>query len=154
MLATAYVVRARVSWLGKHTLFVPPWGWFMRWLGGIPVDRRASHSLVNQIAEQFEKSDDLILGIAPEGTRSKVALWKSGFYHIAVASRVPIGLGYVDFGRKLCGLGMFVVPSGNVNEDMNKIRDFYRDIRGRHPELESEPRLREETQPRMERGTL
>ena len=145
MLATAYVLRVRVSWFGKHTLFEPPWGWFMRQLGGIPVDRRASQSLVVQMAEKFRRSDELVLGISPEGTRSKVELWKSGFYHIASESGVPIGLGYLDYGKKLCGLGLFVTPSGDVHGDMNKIREFYRSVRGKYPELESEPRLREET---------
>jgi 1-acyl-sn-glycerol-3-phosphate acyltransferase len=97
------------------------------------------------MAEKFKTSDDLILAVPPEGTRSKVAVWRSGFYHIASESGVPIGLGYLDYGRKLCGLGMFVTPGGNVNEDMNKIREFYRGVRGKYPELESEPRLREET---------
>ena len=145
MLATAYVMRVRISWFGKHTVFIPPWGWLMRMLGGIPVDRRAPHSLVTQMAERFRTSDDLVLAVPPEGTRRKVDLWKSGFYHIASQSGVPIGLAYLDYPRKLSGLGMFVMPSGNITEDMNKIRDFYRDIRGKHPELESEPRLKEET---------
>lgn len=146
MLATAYVMRVRISWLGKHMLFIPPWGWFMRMLGGIPVDRRSPHSLVMQMVEKFKSSDRLILAVPPEGTRSKVKLWKSGFYHIAAQSKVPIGLAYLDYKRKLCGLGMFVLPGGNVNEDMNRIRDFYRGIRGKYPELESEPRLQEESQ--------
>ena len=145
MLATAYAMRVRISWFGKHTLFTPPWGWLMRGLGGIPVDRRASRSLVMQMADKFKSSDALVLAVPPEGTRTRVDVWKSGFYHIASESGVPIGLGYLDYERKLCGLGMFVMPSGNVNEDMNKIRGFYRSIRGRYPELESEPRLREET---------
>lgn len=145
MLATAYVMRVRISWLGKHTLFIPPWGWFMRKLGGIPIDRRAPRSLVMQIAEKFRSSDDLVLAVSPEGTRSKVDVWKSGFYHIASESGVPIGLGYLDYDRKLCGLGMFVIPSGYVNKDMNKIRDFYRSIRGKYSDLECEPRLGEET---------
>ena len=144
MLATAYVMGVRISWLGKHTLFVPPWGWLMRKLGGIPVDRRAPHSLVNQLAEKFKSSDYLVLAVPPEGTRGRVALWKSGFYHIASQGGVPIGLGYLDYDRKLCGLGMFVIPSGDVKDDMDKIRAFYRDVRGKHPGLESEPRLQEE----------
>jgi len=143
-LATAYAMRVRISWLGKHTLFIPPWGWFMRKLGGIPVDRRKQQSLVMQLAEKFETSDELVLTLSPEGTRHKVDHWKSGFYHIAAQSRVPIGLGYLDYERKLCGVGMLVIPSNNVNEDMDKIRAFYRNIRGKHPHLESEPRLREE----------
>ena len=146
MLATAYAMGVRISWFGKHTLFIPPWGWFLRKLGGIPVDRRAPQSLVIQMSEKFQSSDELVLAVPPEGTRSKVNLWKSGFYHIASESGVPIGLGYLDYDRKICGLGMFVKPSGNVNEDMEKIRNFYRDIRGKYPQLESEPRLQEETQ--------
>ena len=145
MLATAYAMRVRLSWLGKHTLFIPPWGWFMRKLGGIPVDRRAPQTMVKRMAEKFKSSEDLVLAVPPEGTRGKVAFWKSGFYHIAAGSGVPIGLGYLDYDRKLCGLGMFVVPSGNVDEDMKTIRGFYRGIRGKYPDLESEPRLREET---------
>ena len=117
----------------------------MHKLGGIPVDRRAPQSLVMQMVEKFKSSDELVLAVPPEGTRSKVGLWKSGFYHIASQSGVPIGLGYLDYGRKLCGLGMFVIPSGNVNEDMNRIRGFYRNIRGKYPDLETEPLLQEET---------
>jgi 1-acyl-sn-glycerol-3-phosphate acyltransferase len=146
MLATAYAMRVRISWFGKHTLFIAPWGWLMRNLGGIPVDRRSPHSLVIQMAEKFKSSDYLVLAVPPEGTRSKVELWKSGFYHIASESKVPIGLGYLDYEKKLCGLGLFIKPSGNVNEDMEKIRAFYRNIRGKHPDLESEPKLKEETQ--------
>ena len=97
------------------------------------------------MAERFKSSDEIVLAVPPEGTRSKVKLWKSGFYHIAAESGVPIGLGYLDYDRKLCGLGMFVIPSGNVDKDMDKIRAFYRNIRGRYPQLESEPRLKEET---------
>jgi len=145
MLATAWVMGVRISWFGKHTLFLPPWGWFMRKLGGVAVDRRAPHSLVKQMAERFSGRNELVLAVPPEGTRSKVGFWKSGFYHIACESGVPIGLGYLDYKRKLCGLGMFVIPSGNINDDMSKIRSFYRNIRGKYPDLESEPRLREET---------
>jgi len=144
MLATAYALGVRISWFGKHTIFAFPLGWFLRKLGGIPVDRRSPQSLVALMAEKFRSSDYLVLAVPPEGTRSKVALWKSGFYHIAVESRVPIGLGYLDYERKLSGLGMFVMPTGSVYEDMNKVRGFYRNIRGRYPNLESEPRLKEE----------
>jgi 1-acyl-sn-glycerol-3-phosphate acyltransferase len=145
MLATAYALDVHISWFGKHTLFAPPWGWFMRRLGGIAVDRRAPQSLVAQIADKFEHSNDLVLAVSPEGTRSRAAWWKSGFYQIAKQAGVPIGLGYLDYQRKLCGVGMFVFPTGNVSEDMNRIRAFYRDIRGKYPQMETEPRLREET---------
>lgn len=147
MLAAAYVLGVRASWMGKHTLFAPPWGWFFRGLGGIPVDRGAPQSLVTQMAERFRRSDEFVLALAPEGTRGKVAFWKSGFYRIAVESGVPLGLGFLDYDRKLCGLGPYVTPTGNVREDMDKIRAFYQNVRGKRPELQSEPRLREEAQP-------
>jgi 1-acyl-sn-glycerol-3-phosphate acyltransferase len=145
MLATALVMRVRISWFGKHTVFKFPFGWFMRKLGGIPVDRRSPQSLVMQMAERFKNSDYLILAVPPEGTRRKVDLWKSGFYHIAARSGVPIGLGYLDYERKLSGVGMFLMPSGDINQDMDTIRAFYRNIRGKYPGQESEPRLQEET---------
>jgi len=145
MLAAAYAMGMRISWLGNHPMFMPPWGWFMRKLGGIPVDRRVQQSLVIKLTEKFRSNDYFILAVPAEGSRDKVARWKSGFYHIASDSGAPIGLGYLDYEKKLCGLGMFVIPSGNVHEDMNKIRNFYRNIRGKYPELESEPRLEEET---------
>jgi 1-acyl-sn-glycerol-3-phosphate acyltransferase len=147
MLATAYAMQIRISWFGKHTIFRPPCGWFLRKLGGIPVDRRAAQSLVMQLVEKFKSTDYLVLGVSPEGTRSKVRVWKSGFYHVALQSGVPIGLGYLDYSRKLCGFGMFVIPGGNVKEDMDKIRAFYRNVRGKYPDLESEPRLPEEIYP-------
>lgn len=145
MLATAYAMGVRVSWLGNHPMFTPPWGWLMQKLGGIPVDRRTPQSLVIKMGEKFKSGDDLVLAVAPEGSRRKVGFWKSGFYHIASQSGVPIGLGYLDYARKSSGIGMFIVPSGNVHEDMNKIRAFYRNIRGKYPNLESEPRLQDET---------
>jgi 1-acyl-sn-glycerol-3-phosphate acyltransferase len=97
------------------------------------------------MSERFKAGDELILAVAPEGTRARVSFWKSGFYHIAVGSGVPIGLAFLDYDRKLCGLGPFIEPTGNARADMDKIRAFYRNIRAKHPELESEPRLREET---------
>lgn len=146
MLAAAHVMGVRASWLGKHTIFAPPWGWVFRRLGGIPVDRRAPQTLVAQLAERFKSGDGLILAVAPEGTRGKVPFWKSGFYHIAAETGVPIALGFLDYERKLCGLGPYVKPTGNVRAEMDEIRAFYRNISAKHPEHASEPRLREESQ--------
>lgn len=144
MLATSYVMEVPISWMGKHTLFRPPFGGFMKFLGGIPIDRRSKHKVVERAIEELERSGDLVLAVPAEGTRAKVDFWKSGFYHIARGANVPIGLGFLDFERKVCGLTHFVVPTGDVRADMDQIRAFYRDIRGKFPEWESEPRLREE----------
>ena len=147
MLAAAYILGLQISWLGKHTLFQGPFGWFMKALGGIPVDRTSPHGLVRQVADRFQQADTLILAIPPEGTRKKVEYWKSGFYHIARSAQVPICLSFLDFGRKVAGLGPLIMPTGNVRADMDQVRAFYRDIRGKLPALESEPRLREEDAP-------
>jgi len=147
MLATAYALGIPISWFGKHTLFRPPLGRLLRALGGIAVDRQGSHDVVRQTAKLFTASDRLVLAVPPEGTRRKVAYWKSGFYHIALESRVPIGLGFLDYGKKTCGLGPLITPTGDVRADMDAIRAFYRDIRPRNPGLASKPRLREEDGP-------
>jgi len=144
MLATAAALGIRISWFGKHTLFGPSCGWLMRRLGGIPIDRRAPHDVVQRTAEMFRARDRMVLAVPPEGTRRKVKYWKSGFYHIALQSGAPIGLGFLDYERKRCGLGPLVSPTGDVRRDMDEIRAFYRQIRGRNRELESEPRLEEE----------
>ena len=145
MMAAAHVLGVRASWLGKHTLFGAPWGWFVRGLGGIPVDRRAPQTLVAQMAERFKSDDELVLALAPEGTRGRVRFWRSGFYHIAKESGVPVALGFLDYERKRCGLGPYVELTGNVGADMDAIRAFYRNISAKHPHLAGEPRLREET---------
>jgi 1-acyl-sn-glycerol-3-phosphate acyltransferase len=144
MLAAGYILGARISWLGKHTVFWGPFGWFMKALGGIPVDRRSPQNLVQQVTQRFAASDALILAVPPEGTRKQVAYWKSGFYQIARAAQVPVAMGYLDFRRKVAGVGPFLHITADVRADMDQIRAFYRDIRGKRPALESTPRLREE----------
>lgn len=144
MLMAAYVIGFRISWMGKHTLFWGPFGPLMRALRGIPVDRRSPQNLVQQVAARFATSDELVLAVPPEGTRKAVEYWKSGFYQIARAAGVPVVLGFLDFERKVGGLGPVVHLTGDVHADMDRIRAYYRDIRGKHPELESTPRLREE----------
>jgi hypothetical protein len=86
-----------------------------------------------------------VLAVSPEGTRGKTGGWKSGFYHIATQAGGAHRPRLFGLRKELCGVGMFVIPGGNVSEDMNRIRTFYRNIRGKYPEMETEPRLRKET---------
>jgi 1-acyl-sn-glycerol-3-phosphate acyltransferase len=146
VIALAAMYDLRVSWMGKHTLFRPPFGWLMRRLGGIPVDRRQPGNLVAQLAQAFEASDSLKLVVPVEGTRGRVSYWKSGFYHIARTANVPIALCFLDYARRRGGFGPVLHPSGDILGDMDRIRDFYRDKTGKHPELFGEVRLREEDQ--------
>jgi 1-acyl-sn-glycerol-3-phosphate acyltransferase len=136
-------VRAR--WIGKHTLFRPPFGGLMRRLGGIAVDRTKATRVVDQVAAEFSRAERLILVIAPEGTRSRAAHWKSGFYEIARRAGVPIALAYLDYPGKRAGIGPLLVPSGDVAADMDRIRAFYADKVGKHPEQQGPIRLRDES---------
>lgn len=144
MVAAAGILRLRLSWIGKHTLFKWPYAWFMRLTGGIPVDRRGSHGFVESAAEIITSRDKIAIAIAASGTRSKVDYWKSGFYHIAMTAQVPIVCGYLDYGKKECGLGMAFIPTGDVKADMDRVREFYKDVRGKHPEKRSRIRLKAE----------
>ena len=105
MLCLAFAFRTRLFWMGKDTLFRRPFGAIMKWLGGIPIDRSKANDVVQQSAEHFRKADNLVMVVPPEGTRQKVRYWKTGFYRIAEAAKVPIVLGFLDYRRKVGGSG-------------------------------------------------
>ncbi|NKX92853.1 acyl-phosphate glycerol 3-phosphate acyltransferase [Sanguibacter hominis ATCC BAA-789] len=144
MLGIAWDLGLKVKYLGKHTLFKPPFGFIMRWLGGIPVDRSNPAGIVTDIVERVRSGQGFYLVVTPEGTRSSGTYWKSGFHRIAVEAGLPITLGYVDRDTMTSGLGMTFVPTGDVRADMDVVRAFYADKSGFRPELRTEPRLREE----------
>ena len=144
MLGIAWDLGLKVKYLGKHTLFKPPFGFVMRWLGGIPVDRSNPAGIVTDIVERVRSGQGFYLVVTPEGTRSSGRYWKSGFHRIAVEAGLPITLGYVDRDTMTSGLGMTFVPTGDVRADMDVVRAFYADKSGFRPELRTEPRLREE----------
>jgi 1-acyl-sn-glycerol-3-phosphate acyltransferase len=144
MLLLAVALGIKTTWMGKHTLFRPPFGWLLRWLGGLPIDRTARHNVVEQAIESFRSRDRLILAVLPEGTRKRTAYWKSGFYHIANGARVPLILGFADYKRKVGGIGPVFMPSGDIEGDMAVIRDFYTGMQGKQPEQFGEIRLKDE----------
>jgi len=121
-------------WMGKHTLFKGPLGPISRWLGGLPIDRSMSLNRVDQTIAYYKDSDNMVMAITPEGTRKRVDRWRSGFYHIAMGASVPIALGYADYRRKECGIGRMFFPTGDYERDLAEIKDFYRDMTGKHPE--------------------
>ncbi|MGE4070169.1 MAG: lysophospholipid acyltransferase family protein [Lysobacterales bacterium] len=132
-LMVAFVLNLRVYWMGKQSLFRWPFGPVMRWLGGIPVDRSKSNNLVAASAQAIVAADGpLQLAVPPEGTRGKTRHWKTGFYHIAIAAQVPIVLAYMDYDRKVSGLGPVFQPTGDVQADMAEIKRFYANIKGRN----------------------
>jgi 1-acyl-sn-glycerol-3-phosphate acyltransferase len=145
LLALAAVLEVKIAWMGKHQLFHGPMGTVMRKLGGVPVRRGRRNDLVQQMADLIREHDSIALTVPAEGTRGYVPHWKSGFYHIASRAEVPIVLGYLDYARKRGGFGPEIIPTGDVRQDMDEIRAFYADKRGRHPELEGAVRLKEES---------
>lgn len=144
MLSVAFVFRMGLSWLGKHSLFGGAKGAFMRFLGGIPVDRRAKHGVVAQVVDRFNACDKMWLAIAPAGTRSRSTHWKSGFYHIAHQAQVPVVCTFLDYKRKVGGIGPSFVPTGDIRADMDRIRAFYEEITARYPDATTPIRLLDE----------
>ncbi len=140
MLAIAWDARLRVRWLGKQELFRGVGGPLMRMLGGVPVDRSNPAGLVDAVIERARTEPDFSLVVTPEGTRSGDG-WRSGFYRIAMATGLPVTLGFIDVRSRTTGLGPTIRLTGNMAADMDRIRAFYADKAGMKPELRTEPRL-------------
>lgn len=145
MLAICWSQGLHIRYLGKRSLFTPPFGPLMRALGGIPVDRSNPAGLVDDLVARVRAGERFYLVITPEGTRSKTEFWKSGFYRIAREAGLPVTLGYVDRPTRTSGLGLTMTITGDVRADMDRVRAFYADKSGVVPSRRTEPRLREET---------
>ena len=137
-----YATGIRLYWVGKDTLFRGPIAGVLRRLGGIPVNRRSRSNFVQQMVNVFNERDRFIMAISPEGTRRKTGHWKTGFYYIALGANVPIALGFVDYEKKVVGIGPKLYPTGDIQADFIEIKNFYTTITGRHPELQGEIKLR------------
>jgi 1-acyl-sn-glycerol-3-phosphate acyltransferase len=135
------------SWIGKHTLFRFPLGPILRLLGGMPIDRRSRGNRVERLAALFAARERLVLAIAPEGSRSSLSCWKSGFYWVALAADVPVCLAFLDFPRRRAGLGPLVRLTGDLRADMDVLRAFYAGKKGRFPEKQGPIRLEGEDAP-------
>jgi 1-acyl-sn-glycerol-3-phosphate acyltransferase len=131
-----------VHWMGKDTIFRWPVRWLFQRLGGIPVNRREHTGFVESMLAAFAARDWMWLVLAPEGTRSYTDYWKSGFYRIAVAGRLPIGLGYIDWSTRTVGVDTYLELSGDMAADMHRFAEFYAGKRGRRPALAGPVRLR------------
>ena len=127
----------RPRFMGKNTLFKWPLTRFMYDMGGVPVDRSSRNNYVDQVAAEFARHDQFHLVIAPDGTRNPTGGWRTGFYHIARKANVPIGFGWVDYERKLCGVSPLMEMTGNFPADMQRISDFYQSVMPNHPRLEA-----------------
>lgn len=126
-------IGGKPHFLMKKSWFFFPLKYILRAIGGIPVNRKRKNSLTEQMADEFEKREHFQLAIAPEGTRKKNSVWKSGFYYIAWNAHVPITLAYLDYKKKVIGIIDNFIPSGDVTGDIDKIKQFYKNIQGKHP---------------------
>ena len=132
-LMVAFALHLNVYWMGKASLFKPPFRGVMMWLGGIPVDRSQNNNLVAASSAAIKKaSGPLQLIVPPEGTRSGALYWKTGFYYIAAEAGVPIVMAYLDYDKKVGGLGPVFKTTGDIDADMAAIKAFYASVTGKN----------------------
>lgn len=124
-----------LNFVGKKSLFNPPFGFFFRAFGGAPIDRSTSTNKVDAIINIFNEKEVFRLAISPEGTRKKVDKWKTGFYYIAKGAKVPIVMFGFDFGNKQVILSEPFYPTDSIENDFKVFHDFFKDIKGANPEL-------------------
>jgi 1-acyl-sn-glycerol-3-phosphate acyltransferase len=135
ILARSVLNISSAKFIGKDSLFKPPFGWFFRAMGGYPVDRSGHHDVTDQIAQIFDRHDKFILGLAPEGTRKKVEKLRTGFYYIAKKANVPIVPVGFDYRRKCVVVSEPFYTTVDFEGDMEKLMVFYRSISGKNPTL-------------------
>ena len=131
---TVSVLRLQPSVLIKDTIFVGPLGWFLRYCGAIPVNRRQAGSLVTYISGIYKAREEFVLIITPEGTRSPNANWKRGFHHVARAAEVPILVVYVDSAVRTIGIKGLMEPSADIDADMQTLKTFFDGKKGLKPD--------------------
>jgi 1-acyl-sn-glycerol-3-phosphate acyltransferase len=133
-LGAVFALRADVRFMGKAELFRSPLGWFFRYCGGYPVDRKKPTGLVEQMVEAINQADTFILTITPEGTRGYVTDWKRGFYHIATGAGIPIVMAAVDGRRKIVHIQAEpFYPSGDTEADIKAIKSRFEGYGGIKP---------------------
>ncbi len=131
----------------KKESFYFPMGYLLKALGAFPIDRASSQKSIKYVADLFKKKEELILLMAPEGTRKLNKRWKKGFYFVADKANVPILLGFLCYKKKIAGIGPAIMPTGDYEEDMKKIEPFYHDKVAKFPKnfnLSEENREKEE----------
>jgi 1-acyl-sn-glycerol-3-phosphate acyltransferase len=132
--AVLFALRIKIRFLGKHSIFVPVIKQLLELIGGIPVNRKSSHGIVEQVVKQFDSQSKMILAIAPEGTRSPKFPWKSGFLAIAHKANVPVALAGFDYKNKHIVFGPVIFSDGNFDEAMLKVYGFYSKIPAKYPD--------------------
>ncbi|MCJ7466971.1 MAG: 1-acyl-sn-glycerol-3-phosphate acyltransferase [Maribacter sp.] len=129
------VMNIHINYIGKKSLFDPPFGWFFKWMGGAPIDRSKSSNTVNATAKLFSQRKEFRLALSPEGTRKKVLHWKTGFYFIAKAAKVPIVMVAFDYGTKQVKISEPHFTTDDQQADFKIYKDFFNGVKGKIPEL-------------------
>ncbi len=129
------IVNLKINFIGKKSLFKPPYGWWFRQLGGTPVDRQKNEDTVASITRIFNERDEFRLALSPEGTRKKVAEWRTGFYYIAKLAEVPIVMVAFDFGKKEVKISAPIYTTKDLEADFKVYRKFYEGVQGKVPEF-------------------
>ena len=132
-LFVVFSFKLNINFFGKHTIFTPPLGAIVKRLGGIPIERSKAHGVVTSIANKIKEADQLILALAPEGTRSPIYPWKTGFMHIAREAEIPIQVIGLDYARKMIVLGPIIQKVTNIDEQMQTIYAFYDTVCAKYP---------------------
>ena len=132
--ATVAGLDAKITFIGKHSAFRYGLGAFLRYMGGIPVDRSKPGGIIQDAIDQIKKIDGSLIAMSPEGTRSKVKEWKTGFLRIAKELNTNIIPASLDFAKKEILLGKAFVPSGNNEEDIRALKEYYSVFTAKHPE--------------------
>ncbi|MDE6384283.1 MAG: 1-acyl-sn-glycerol-3-phosphate acyltransferase [Paramuribaculum sp.] len=124
----------RAGFLMKSSWFFFPLGLIFKSIGGVPVKRGKGSSLVETLIERYRTSDRLALAITPEGTRSLTTRWHTGFLRIALEANVPIVLGVLDFATKQILIEETFTPTGDIDSDLRRVKDYYRPFAGKYPD--------------------
>jgi 1-acyl-sn-glycerol-3-phosphate acyltransferase len=132
----------KLNFIGKQELIDGQLGWLMKRLGVIGVDRSKTKNFTQKIAELYTTMDELRIVVPAEGTRSKAEYWRTGFYYIALEAKVPIAFSFIDAATKTIGVDGYFIPTGNRDEDLQKVIDFYKDKRGLKPHKQAEIKFR------------
>ena len=127
-----FYLGVNLNWMAKKEFFVAPVSRLWLWLGGVPIDRQGANDTVAQTVAAIQERAKFILTISPEGTRSKVARWRTGFYHIAHKANIPIVPVLVDYGRKTLTISEPFIPTGDVEADLPRIQARYQGIIGKN----------------------
>ena len=128
------VLGIKTNFIGKKELFVGPLGWYLRAIGGAPIDRQTKENKVEAIAKLFEQREEFRMAMAPEGTRKKVEKWRTGFYYIAKAAHVPILMFTLDFENKQNKISEPFYPTDDMEADFKFMKDFFKGVKGKIPE--------------------